>query len=270
MVAAGADDADQPVLDLDHRDVERAAAEVVDEDDLVVPLFEPVGDRRGRRLVEDGADVQARQPAGVGRGLALVGPEVGGAGDDDVGDLLFAAERKLGVADDFPEDERADVLGAEDLALVLEGELRVAHVLLDPGDDAVGLDLGGLLGGVADDDAVAVEEDDRGRDPLALGIRHDHGLAVLVDVGDGRISRPQVDPEHAFEAVAHGSLSLWVSKPGPTGSSLGGPGYSIGSADRRRLGPNLAGTSPRARVGPASDAGGDDATAGPVPGDRSS
>ena len=71
VVAAGADDPDQPVLDLDHGDVERAAAQVVDQDHLVLALFQPVGDGRGGRLVEDRPDVQARQPAGVGRRLAF-------------------------------------------------------------------------------------------------------------------------------------------------------------------------------------------------------
>ena len=71
VVAAGADDADQPVLDLDHRDVERAAAEVVDQDGLVFALLQAVGDGRGGRLVEDRADVQPGEPAGVGGRLAL-------------------------------------------------------------------------------------------------------------------------------------------------------------------------------------------------------
>ena len=39
VIAAGAEDADQPVLDLDHCDVERAAAEVVDKHGLIVGLL---------------------------------------------------------------------------------------------------------------------------------------------------------------------------------------------------------------------------------------
>ena len=116
VVAAGADDADQAVLDLDHGDVEGAAAQVVDQHRLVFPLLEPVGDGRRRRLVEDGAHVQPRQPAGVGGRLALGRSEVGRAGDHDVGDRL-AAGGDLGIAHDLAEDERRDVLRAEGLTL---------------------------------------------------------------------------------------------------------------------------------------------------------
>ncbi len=71
VVAAGADHADEAVLDLDHRHVERAAAEVVDQNGLIFALFQAIGDRRGGRLVEDRADVQTGEPARVGGGLAF-------------------------------------------------------------------------------------------------------------------------------------------------------------------------------------------------------
>ena len=201
MVSAGADDADQAVLDLDHGDVECAAAQVVDQDRLVFPLLEPVGDGRRRRLVEDGADAQPRQPAGVGGRLALGRSEVGRAGDHDVGDRL-AAGGDLGIAHDLAEDERRNVLRAEGLTLVLEDEIRVAHVLLDPRDDPVGLQLGRLLGGVAHDDVVAVEEHHGRRDPLALLVGDDHRFAVLVHVRDRRVGRSQIDPVHPLEAFS--------------------------------------------------------------------
>ena len=114
--------------------------------------------------------------------------------------MILSPERDLGVADDLAKDERRDVLGAERLAFVLKDEVGVAHVLLDPRDDPVGLDLGRLLGGVADDDVVAVEEDHRRRDPLALLVGDDDRLAVLVDIRDRRVSGSQVDPVHALEA----------------------------------------------------------------------
>ena len=70
-VAVGRDDLHDVVADLEDRDVERAAAEVVDGDDLVLLLVEAVGERRRRRLVDDALDLEAGDAAGVLRGLAL-------------------------------------------------------------------------------------------------------------------------------------------------------------------------------------------------------
>jgi hypothetical protein len=70
-VAVGGDDLDDVVADLEDRDVEGAAAEVVDRDDLVLLLVEAVGERRGRGLVDDALDLEAGDAAGVLGGLAL-------------------------------------------------------------------------------------------------------------------------------------------------------------------------------------------------------
>ena len=62
-VAAGRDDLVDVVVELEHGGVERAAAEVVDEDALVeVP---PVGvrERRGGGLVQDPLDLEPRERA---------------------------------------------------------------------------------------------------------------------------------------------------------------------------------------------------------------
>ena len=58
-VAVGRDDLHDVVADLEDRDVERAAAEVVDGDDLVLLLVEAVGERRRGRLVDDALDLEA-------------------------------------------------------------------------------------------------------------------------------------------------------------------------------------------------------------------
>src|SRR5471032_2662182 len=82
--------------DLDDRDVEGAAAEVV-HGDLAVALLVLVhaeGQRGGGRLVDDALDVQARDAARILGGLALGVIEVGRHGDDGLADRL--AEIVLG------------------------------------------------------------------------------------------------------------------------------------------------------------------------------
>ena len=70
-VAVGGLDLEDAVADLEDGDVEGAAAEVEDEDRLVVLLVEPVGERGRRRLVDDALDLEAGDLAGVLRRLAL-------------------------------------------------------------------------------------------------------------------------------------------------------------------------------------------------------
>ena len=81
VVTRGRLDLEHAVADLEHRHVERAAAEVEDQDRLVGLLVEPVGQRRRRRLVDDPLDVQSGDLAGVLGRLALVVVEVRRDGD---------------------------------------------------------------------------------------------------------------------------------------------------------------------------------------------
>ena len=70
-VAVGRLHLDDALADLEDRDVERAAAEVVDGDRLVLLLVEAVGQRRRRRLVDDAHHLEAGDLAGVLGRLAL-------------------------------------------------------------------------------------------------------------------------------------------------------------------------------------------------------
>ena len=84
-VAVGRLDLDDAFADLEDRDVERAAAEVVDGDRLVLLLVEAVGERRRGRLVDDAHDLEAGNLPGVLGRLALRVVEVRGHRDDRLG-----------------------------------------------------------------------------------------------------------------------------------------------------------------------------------------
>ena len=114
VVTRGRLDLEDAVADLQHRHVERAAAEVEDEDRLVGLLVEAVGQRGGRRLVDDPLDVEAGDLAGVLRRLALVVVEVRRHGDDGAVDGV--AEVRLGVGLELLQDHRADLRRAVLLA----------------------------------------------------------------------------------------------------------------------------------------------------------
>ena len=97
-VAVGRLDLEDALAELEDRDVERAAAEVVDGDLLVALLVETVGQGRRGRLVDDPLDVEAGDPAGVLGRLALGVVEVGRDGDDRLGDLLAEIGLRVGLA----------------------------------------------------------------------------------------------------------------------------------------------------------------------------
>ena len=79
-VAVGGLDFEDALAHAQDRDVEGAAAQVVDGDDLVFALLvEAVGQRRGGRLVDDAQDFQAGDLAGILGRLALAVVEVGRA-----------------------------------------------------------------------------------------------------------------------------------------------------------------------------------------------
>src|SRR5262249_32822527 len=77
----GREDLKHAVLDPKDRDVERAAAEIVDADDAGVALVEAVGQRGRGRLVDDAEDVEAGDAPGVARGGPLRVVEVGRNGN---------------------------------------------------------------------------------------------------------------------------------------------------------------------------------------------
>src|ERR671920_2045929 len=100
-----------------------AAAEVVDGDALRPAATQTVGERRGRRLVDDALDAQARDLAGVLGRLPLRVVEVGGDGDDGLGHGL--AEEVFGRGLQALEDDAGNLLRAVDAPLHLYARVAV-------------------------------------------------------------------------------------------------------------------------------------------------
>ena len=103
-VAVGGEHLEDAVVQPQDGDVEGAAAQVVDGDHAVFALVEPVGERRGGRLVDQPQHFEARDAAGVLGGLALRVVEVGRHGDDGLRDWL--AEIGFGVLLELPQHLR--------------------------------------------------------------------------------------------------------------------------------------------------------------------
>ena len=183
---------DDAVADLQHGHVEGAAAEVVDHDLLIALLVETVGEGRGRRLVDDALDVQARDLARVLGRLTLRVGEVGRDGDDGLGHAL--AQIGLGVGLELLQHHRGDLLRG--VALAVDRHLVVrAHLALDRGDGAVGVRDGLALGHLADHAlAVLGEGHNRRRGARAFGVGDNDSLAALHD-GHAAVGSSEVNTD---------------------------------------------------------------------------
>ena len=157
------------VADVQNRNVERTAAEVVHRDLLVLLLVEPVRKRRRSRLVHNALHVKAGDLARVLRRLPLLVVEVGRNRDDRLGDLL--AQKRLGVFLELPQHHRGYLLRGVHLVVHLHGRVAVGR-----GDDFVRnhLDFVCHL-------AVAPANEALDRVNRALRVRHRLALGRLAD-----------------------------------------------------------------------------------------
>ena len=96
-VPVGGLDLEHAVAHVEHRDVERATAEVEDQDGLVRLLLQAVGQRGGGWLIDDAQHVEARDLARVLGRLALRVVEIGRHCDDRVGHLLAQVSLCVGL-----------------------------------------------------------------------------------------------------------------------------------------------------------------------------
>ncbi|KAF4530304.1 hypothetical protein B566_EDAN018442 [Ephemera danica] len=190
--------------DLDDRNIESATAQVVHRDLAVAlaVLVQAEGQGRGGGLVDDALDIQAGDAAGVLGGLALAVVEVGGHGDDGLGDFFTQIVFRcfLHLAQHFGADLR-------------RRHLLAAH--FDPGVTVVGGgDLEGhqldvllhfLFSELAPDQALGgVHRVARVRDRLALGAgAHEHFAVFLVGNDRGRGARTLAVLDHLGGVAFH-------------------------------------------------------------------
>ena len=126
-VAGGGQNLEVAAGDVDHREVEGTAAEVVDGDLLVVLLVEAVGERRRRRLVDDALHLEPSDGAGILGSLALRVVEVGGNRDHGLAHL--GTQVVLGRFLQLLQDHGGDLGRGVRLAVDLDG--RRALLALD-------------------------------------------------------------------------------------------------------------------------------------------
>ncbi len=182
-VAIGRLHLEDAVADFQHRHVEGAAAEVIDRDGAGALLVQAIGQRRRGRLVDDAQHFEAGDLAGVLGRLALGVVEIGGNGDDRLGDRL--AEIGFGGFLHLLQDEGGNL--RRRILLAVGGDPGVAIVGLD---DLVGNQAHVLLGhriveGAADQPLDGEKGVFRIGDGLALGRLADQALAI-VGKGDDR------------------------------------------------------------------------------------
>ncbi len=233
-VAVGAEDLERPAAQPQDRHVEGPPAQVVHGDGRFLAAVEPVGQRRGGRLVDDPHDLEPGDPAGVARRLALGVVEVGGHSDDRLADGPL--EIRLGTGLQVAQDERRDFRGRIDPFADPHGR-QVATLLARPADhrirqplrlflhvleaashqplDGVDRDLGPLdrvQPGAGSNVGTAADRIDRHDRRHHAGV----GLALAVETYDPRpplvgechkrVGRAQVDPDNRFgRGVRHGA-----------------------------------------------------------------
>ena len=202
----------------DEGHVERAAAEVVDEDGLLLvgaqrqgrrcPVqwpgrLEGVGQGGGGRLVEDVEDIETGDPARVLGRLAARVVEVSRDRDDRAGDR---PDSHLGVQHQLAKDDRRECLRAEVASVDRSADRGVAHVPFDEDGDTLGLLERHVEGGLAHDCCPVVhEQDGAGREHVVIAIGQRERLAVVVQRRDGREGRAEIDADQVARH-ARGSL----------------------------------------------------------------
>ena len=177
VVAGSGQNLDDTVINIQNGDIKRAAAKVIDHDLLALLLIHTVGKGGSGRLVDDTLDVKTGDLAGILRSLTLSVREVGGNGDDRLGNGL--AQIRLGVALELLQNHGADLLRR--VGLTVDIHLVVAaHLTLDGRNGAVGVGDSLTLCHLAHHTLTGLAESHNGRGgAVALRVGDDNGLAAL-------------------------------------------------------------------------------------------
>ena len=206
-VAVGRLDLEDAFADLQNGNVKRSAAEIEDEDQLIVLLLEPVGEGGRGGFVDDAQHLESCDLAGLFGGLPLGVAEVGRHGDDGLSDRL--AEEGLGIPLHLLQDAGGDLLAVVLLAVDLNRPVG-AHMALDGSDCAVGVGDRLALGLVADQHfAIFGERHDRGGRALSFSVGDDARISA-VEGGDHGVGGSKINTY----CSSHGLGVLLVSGMG--------------------------------------------------------
>ena len=169
-------------------DIERAAAQVEDQDGFVLLLVQAVGQCRSRGFVDDAHDLEAGDLSGILGSLSLAVVEVGRHGDDRLRDR--SAQVRLGIGLELGQDHGADLLGA--VFAPRYGDLD-PHIICRPlhhfERNHLAFDLS-LLKTATDETLDGVDGVLGIHNGLSFGSLADQALAVLVERHNGRAQAP--------------------------------------------------------------------------------
>ncbi len=232
-VAVGGQYLEHTILDSQNRDVECASAEIVDRNDTLAPLVEPVGEARGGRLVDDAQHLETGQPSGIPRGRALGVVEVGRDGNHRPIHLRveFPGFRQPGFGPplQFPKNNRRQfgrrqfavaqvhVNHAAGLAANLEGKPpRFAGDIIEaPAHEALhGVHRSRRIGQQPTlslaphvDGTGRVDRDNRRQQAIARLVGEHHRRAITHD-GDQTVGGAEIDANHVAHARAGAPPSI--------------------------------------------------------------
>src|SRR5277367_401930 len=220
----------------EYRDIEGAAAQIVNRYSAPLLFVQTIRQRCGGRLIHQAKDFEPRDLSGVFGGLTLCVVEIGGDGDD--GAVNGFAEMRFGPAFQFAQDERGNFRRCENsiaqhdaddvLACGIDAERKqlqfalhigraAAHEALNRIDRAFGLSEQAVPCGFANNDAaIRIEADDGRAERRAVRPLNTLRLARLrIDIRDEAVGRSQVDANdasHVLTQISPNSLATLVTR----------------------------------------------------------